>query len=272
MFIQPTLPFGLFQILIAPPFLLPLPLKLHQTPRSKTKTSYVSNSLLNNALNIKTENNLTFGFLNTIEDLINNLKNCENIDNQSLENRKHEIQKYIESEWINIVKNNMSENKNLNSNLKKVINFVQESVALANYKRRSNRMIPVLTDTIENLEYVLITFALIISYHTKMGYTALAQIIGNNIIYYYYKNVVMSKSKKDNIEWNEFKNINNITDKRSVLLGDYFLTCFIFSGIIYKEFNREESDVAIIKFNTDYLDEIKKNLIISPSTLPMLTC
>jgi len=144
-------------------------------------------------LNIKTENNLTFGFLNTIEDLINNLKNCENIDNQSLENRKHEIQKYIESEWINIVKNNMSENKNLNSNLKKVINFVQESVALANYNRRSNRMIPVLTDTIENLEYVLITFALIISYHTKMGYTALAQIIGNNIIYYYYKNVVMSK-------------------------------------------------------------------------------
>jgi hypothetical protein len=224
----------------------------------ENKTSYVSNSLLNNALNIKTENNLTFGFLNTIEDLINNLKNCENIDNQNLENRKHEIQKYIESEWINIVKNSMSENKNLTSNLKKVIKFVQESVALANYKRRSNRIIPVLTDTIENLEYVLITFALIISYHNKMGYTALAQIIGNNIIYYYYKNVVKSKSKKDNIEWNEFKKRNNITDKRSVLLGDYFLTCFIFSGIIYKEFNREESDIAIVKFNTDYLDEIKK--------------
>ena len=160
----------------------------------ENKTSYVSNSLLNNALNIKTENNLTFGFLNTIEDLINNLKNCENIDNQNLENRKHEIQKYIESEWINIVKNSMSEN--LTSNLKKVIKFVQESVALANYKRRSKRIIPVLTDTIENLEYVLITFALIISYHKKMGYTALAQIIGNNIIYYYYKNVVKSSSKK----------------------------------------------------------------------------
>ena len=43
----------------------------------ENKTSYVSNSLLNNALNIKTENNLTFGFLNTIEDLINNLKNDE---------------------------------------------------------------------------------------------------------------------------------------------------------------------------------------------------
>lgn len=205
----------------------------------ENKTSFVSNSLLNNALNIKTDNNLTFGFLNTIEDLINNLKNCENIDNQNLENRKHEIKKYIESEWINIVKISMSENKNLNSNLKKVIKFVQESVTLANYKRRSNRIIPVLTNSIENLEYVLITFALIISYHKKMGYTALAQIIGNNIIYYYYKNVVKSSSTKDNIEWNKFKKINNITDRRSVLLGDYFLTCFIFSGIIYKEFNRE---------------------------------
>lgn len=180
----------------------------------ENKTSYVSDSLLNNALNIKTENNLTFGFLNTIEDLINNLKNCANIDNQNLENRKHEIQKYIESEWITIVKNSMSDNKKLTSNLKKVIKNVQESVALANYKRRANRIIPVLTDTIENLEYVLITFALIISYHNKMGYTALAQIIGNNIIYYYYKNVVMSKSKKDNIEWNDFKKINKFTDKR----------------------------------------------------------
>jgi len=83
----------------------------------------------------------------------------------------------------------MSENKILTSNLKKVIKNVQESVALANYKRRSNRIIPILTDTIENLEYVLITLALIITYHNKVDYTALAQIIGNNIIYYYYKKV-----------------------------------------------------------------------------------
>jgi len=80
----------------------------------------------------------------------------------------------------------------------------------------------------------------------------------------------MSKSKNDNIEWNEFKKINNITNKRSVLLGDYFLTCFIFSGIIDREYNQEESDIATIKLNKDYLDETKRNLIISPSTLPML--
>jgi hypothetical protein len=242
------------------------PIKFPSKSPLVTETSKILDTKLNK-LDIKSENNLTIGFLNIIESLINSLKNC---DNQNLENRKHEIQKYIESEWINIVKNSMSENKNLNSNLKKVIKNVQESVALANYKRRSNRIIPILTDTIENLEYVLITLALTITYHNKVGYTALAQIIGNNIIYYYYKKVEMKKSKKDNIEWNDFKKINNITDKRSVLLGDYFLTCFIFSGIIYKDFNSEESDIVLVKFNKDYLDEIKKNLIISPSTLPML--
>jgi ArsR family metal-binding transcriptional regulator len=48
----------------------------------------------------------------------------------------------------------MSDNKNLTSNLKKVIKFVQESVALANYNRRANKIITILTDKIENLEYV----------------------------------------------------------------------------------------------------------------------
>jgi len=223
-------------------------------------------------LDIKTENNLTFRFLDTIGELINNLKFCENIDNQELEKRKHEIQKYIESEWVIIVKNSMSENKKLSSNLKKVIKHVHENVALANYKRRSNRIIPVITDTIENLEYVLITFALIISYHKKLGYNALAQRIGNNIIYYYYKNVVKSKSK-DNIEWNDFKKINNITDKRYLLLGDYFLTCFTFASIIYKDLNQEESDIALVKFNKDYLDEIKKfNNTTFNITYVMWTC
>lgn len=107
-----------------------------------------------------------------------------------------------------------------------------------------------------------------------MGYTALAPKISNNIIYYYYKNVVVneSKSKKDNIEWNELKK-NNITDKRSVLLGDYFLRCFIVSGIISKEFNREESNIALVKFNKDYLDEIKKfNYITFNITYVVWTC
>ena len=74
-------------------------------------------------MNIKTDNNLTIKFLNTIKDLINSLKIC---DNKILEIRKHENQKYIESEWINIVKINMNDNKNLTSNLKKVIKMFKK--------------------------------------------------------------------------------------------------------------------------------------------------
>lgn len=101
----------------------------------------------------------------------------------------------------------MTDSKNLNSSLKKVIKHVHESVTLFNYKKRSNRIIPLLTDTIENIEYVLIAYTFVISYHDKMGYSALAQIVGNNILYYYYKNVVISNSEKNNINWNDFKKI-----------------------------------------------------------------
>jgi hypothetical protein len=58
----------------------------------------------------------------------------------------------------------MSENKNLNNKFKKVIKHVQESVALAYYKRKSKRILTLLTDNIENIEYLLISFALIILY------------------------------------------------------------------------------------------------------------
>ena len=40
--------------------------------------------------------------------------------------------------------------------------------------------------------------------------------------------------------------------------------------MIDREINKEVSEFASVKLNKVYLDEIKRNLIISPSTLPML--
>ena len=68
-----------------------------------SNTSFGSDSILNHALDIKkTENNLTFGFLNSIEDLINNLKSCDNIDIHNLEawSSKAGISN-IYREWMN---------------------------------------------------------------------------------------------------------------------------------------------------------------------------
>lgn len=63
----------------------------------------------------------------------------------------------------------MNDNQNLNNNFNKVIKHIQESVVLVNYKRRSKRIIPILIDIINNIEFVIISFALIITYHDKNG-------------------------------------------------------------------------------------------------------
>jgi len=60
----------------------------------------------------------------------------------------------------------------------------------------------------------------------------------------------MSKSKKENIEWKDFKERKNITIQRAVFIGDYFVSfVFVFSGLIDREFNQEESDIASVKLN-----------------------
>ena len=75
-----------------------------------------------------------------------------------------------------------------------------------------------------------------------------------------------SKENNDTItpfpHWIQFKSKNEITDRKLIILGDYFLTCFIISDIFYKEFKSDtrESDVSMIKINSKYLEDIKKNI------------
>jgi len=49
-----------------------------------------------------------------------------NIDNQNLEILQQETQQFIESEWIILAKNSINDDKNLTSNLKKVIKMFKK--------------------------------------------------------------------------------------------------------------------------------------------------
>lgn len=53
-------------------------------------------------------------------------------------------------------------------------------------------------------------------------------------------------------------------DWKLIILGDYFLICFIIFDIFYKEFKFDirESDVLMIKINFKYLEDIKKNIFV----------
>lgn len=61
------------------------------------------------------------------------------------------LKKYINSKLITIVNNSMTDSKYLNSSLKKkIIKHLCESVTFYNYKKkRSNRIIAILRDTIK---------------------------------------------------------------------------------------------------------------------------
>lgn len=254
------------------------------------KTFYQSKSFskhrlmftMNNKLKTKLSQNPTLGFLESIKELINS---------PNLDTRK--TQAYIESEWLNIVKKSISDGKYLHNNLGKAIKFTQETVSLTKYSRRVKNIIPILKDSIENIEYLIITFSIVVTYYHRMGYTAIAQLVGNQILYIYYKKEYINYMKQNNMDdelnksidskenndtitpfphWIQFKSKNEITDRKLIILGDYFLTCFIISDIFYKEFKSDtrESDVSMIKINSKYLEDIKKNIFVSPFTLPMI--
>ena len=236
--------------------------------RNKVNTSlnyYTTNNLKYEGLNSEFEKNLSLAFLDSIKKIFNNLNNYD--DERDLLEKKYEIQKYIENEWINIVKNNLDVNKNLQSNFNKIIKHVNESVKLLNYKRKAKRIIPLIIDDIENIDYVLISYSIIINYYNKMGYTALAHLIGKNILFLYFNKFI----KDNTIDWDNFQKINNINEQRIIYLGDFFLTSFIFSEFIYRDYNPKESEIALVKINPKYLDLIKNNLVVSPSSLPMIS-
>ena len=70
--------------------------------------------------------------------------------------------------------------------------------------------------------------------------------------------------------FDQFKQENKITDRDLILLGDFYLTCFTISNVFIRDYDFEDKDFAVIKINPEYLEEIKNNFIISPSSLPMV--
>lgn len=220
--------------------------------------------------------NQIFTYLDTIESIIKN-KNL----------KSREAQSYIENSWVDLIKNKLNDPNFINHRLVKAIKYTYETVTLINYSKRIKSHIPLLEDSIDKIECLMITFSLVITYHTRLGYTAISSIVGNHILYSFYKNELNIARKKyyklNNIAYNDkidiekyfkyydqFKKDYNINERILILLGDHFITCFIISDVFIRDFNQNESDTAIIKINPDYLEDIKQNIIINPSSLPMI--
>ena len=99
------------------------------------------------------------------------------------------------------------------------------------------------------------------TYHSKYSYTHVAGQIGRTVFFSIYKNRL-----KRGIQ---FVTEHNINDVNNIRLGDILITMFIVNNYIEKVFDPEK-EKSIIKFNSEYIELITNNLIIYPSSLPMI--
>jgi hypothetical protein len=162
-----------------------------------------------------------------------------------------------------------------------------------NKSGKIKRMFPKLHLTLNKIEMLMITFVIAISgVNMEMGYTNIADSIGKKIIFYIYlnesierlelqkndlkNNINKSNLIKENYKFQDFIKLINFNTIEYLKLGCFFLDILTFvpSDIFEKSFNQKEglykNEVAKLIINPIHFDEIKKNIIIDPATLPMI--
>src|SRR5882724_10863343 len=132
------------------------------------------------------------------------------------------------------------------------------------------------------LEDLMLTFSLVIAYHFRVGHTSLSIITGNGIAYLMYKEMIKNKIKgnKDlDIEnltsYKQFKESLDLNQEKILRLGAFFIDMLSTfpADILERSIQFDESkygELAVLKINSEHLEEIKKNIVIPPSSLPMI--
>jgi len=204
-----------------------------------------------------------------------------------IQNNKHNLelaQKEIEVSWLKIIEEKLNDEKYLldrnKHRLSKVIKEAEKTLDLL-YKRKDlKRKFPLLHDDLNKIEMLIITYITVIAYYNKMKQTALATKTGEIIFFEIYKsrikNDTISKDLSGKIiSFLEFKEELKFDSKEAFKLGYYFINIFLmfphnlFESVMEDEpFNYTAAMKLII--NKDYIDDIKENIIIHPSSLPMV--
>jgi len=145
---------------------------------------------------------------------------------------------------------------------------------------------PELGNELDKIEYIILTFSLCVTLYQRLGYTALAGKVGGDLLYLVYKNAVLINKKGtasitsqlakfSDVNFSEFKNLLNIDEEYQLILGDFFMSILqTFPNAIFKREISKDSfytkNTVKLGINSEYLEDINKNLIINPNTFPML--
>jgi len=225
------------------------------------------NHSLENEINKKSQ---ILTYLNTIKNIINN-------PNYKAE----EGQEIIENKWIEIMSEKLEDKKFLiNSHSNKLFNLLIKGNSTLDilYKNKNiKRRFPLLWEELNKLEFLILSFSLAISFHDKLNYTYIMNRIGQNILYLIYKNSSKGKKSKEYSNFSEWKNLFNLNNiEEEYKLGSFFIEILsnLPSDIFYRDLIKGEKynkyDPAVLRINEEYLEDIKENIILHPSTLPMV--
>lgn len=127
------------------------------------------------------------------------------------------------------------------------------------------------------------TFSFLISYYNRTSLTNIENSIGVNISYQIYKDhfsVESTKTKSGKLKkatpkntifanFEEFQSFYNMNSEYFVKLGNIFVETFTtpLNQIFQRVFTK---DNYIVTVNSEYIDEVRNNLVISPQSLPMI--
>jgi hypothetical protein len=220
-----------------------------------------------------------------------------NIEKYSINNSR-ELQEEFENLWLLKNKSQLDNKEFLEKKLSFLtVNFIKEAYKTLNIlyiNKEIGKKFKNIEEELNDIELIFLTYSLLVSYYNRMSLTALSMSIGNYILIHlfkkrfrvdFYKNKNQKEIKENTNEisqinshllsFEEFKKLIEFSEIKTVILGDFFISIFCQypSNIFEREFMIENyySNTGIkLKINPIFLDEIKENLIISPTVLPML--
>lgn len=202
--------------------------------------------------------------------LISYLKDLDSIKDDSSEEERYSLQKNIEKNWVNIIKNNlinydMPKHHIFYKALYKIKNSLAIFVNTNRYPKLS-RTLPNFLNLINKMEYIIIAISIVLTFHHFSSYTNIAYKIGSSILFDIYFNNYMSVFSK----FKEFKINYKFTQENIIRLGHIFVFMLILNGIIKEVYDKDFSGRTSIAIEQDYLNEIVSNMIVEPYSLPMV--
>ena len=200
-------------------------------------------------------------YLDSIKSILNNP-----------DNTPEKAQSLIENSWISILIEQLNDEKKLiNKYSHRFSNILIEVNITLNSLQENNlirRKFPFIYKDLNNIDFIFISYSLCLAYSNRIGYTALTELVGKNIIYRLFR-------KSECSTLTEFKIKIKYSNLLLYKLGDFFIS--LFTQLPHDLFERYVSsssfyskEPATLIINSDYLEDIKNNIIVHPYTLPMV--